>query len=136
MSEESTVGYLIVRANTAGGAIPIENATVIIQGLEAENENIFYSLLTNRDGATQRVALPTKSKALSESPRQDSKPYLSYNINVYAVGYYPQRYTDVPIFEGVIAVQNARLIPSAELGANDPYYSISQTFDESTEKYL
>lgn len=123
-------GSLIVKVSTASGAIPVENATVIVQGKEENNQDIFISLLTNTDGITNKIDLPTKPRALSESPSPNSKPYSTYSIDVYKEGYYPQHYNGVPIFEEVIAVQNARIIPISEFDAQNPYTNEGQIFNE------
>ncbi len=130
MSETSPSGKLIVRVSAARGAVPIENATVIIQGKEPENEDIMLSLITNRDGLTDRVTLPAPSISLSQEPRPSKKPYSTYNIEVYKEGYYPQHYNGVPIFEGITAVQNAAIIPLSESAASAPYYTEGQVFEE------
>jgi hypothetical protein len=130
MSEAGAQGFLIVKVSTASGAIPVENVTVIIQGIEEENKEILKSMLTNRSGLTGKVSLPAPSRELSEAPYPSSKPYSTYNIDVYKEGYYPQHYSGVPIFEGITAVQNARIIPIAEFDGKDPYYTPPQTFEE------
>ena len=130
MSEAGAQGFLIVKVSTASGAIPVENVTVIIQGIEEENKEILKSMLTNRSGLTGKVSLPAPSRELSEAPSPSSKPYSTYNIDVYKEGYYPQHYSGVPIFEGITAVQNARIIPIAEFDGKDPYYTPPQTFEE------
>lgn len=130
MDKTSSTGSLIVRASTAGGAIPIENVTVTVQGKDEENSHIFYSLLTSSDGLTAKIDLPTVSRSLSESPKPPEKPYLSYNVDVYKEGYYPQHYTGIAIFEGVVAVQNARIIPISGLDQPSPHKNGGQIFDE------
>ena len=111
MSDQNSVGYIIVKVSTASGAIPVENVTVVLQGNDENNGNVFYSLSTNRDGLTEKVNLPAPSVTLSSVPSPSSRPYSTYNIDVYREGYYPQHYTNVPIFAGITAVQNARIIP-------------------------
>ena len=123
-------GYLIVKVSTASGAIPIENASVIVRGVEEESKSVLISLLTDRNGLTPKVSLPAPERELSEAPNPSSKPDSSYNIDVYKDGYYPQHYSGVPIFEGVTAVQNARIIPISEFDARDPFYTTEQSFEE------
>ena len=136
MNEEISNGFLIVKASTASGAIPVEGATVIVQGKDENNSDIFISLLTNRDGLTDKVILRAPSSALSQSPFPIARPYSTYNIEVYKDGFYPQHYNGIPIFENVTAVQNARLIPISDNGANDPYYRGEQFFDEYENPFL
>ena len=123
-------GHLIVKVSTASGAIPIENASVIVRGVEEESKSVLISLLTDRNGLTPKVSLPAPERELSEAPNPSSKPSSSYNIDVYKDGYYPQHYSGVPIFEGVTAVQNARIIPISEFDARDPFYTTEQSFEE------
>ena len=67
------IGYLTVRVSTAGGAIPLEGAAVNIRGGDIEESAIIYSLVTNSDGITPTVSLPTPPRSASESP-QDTVP--------------------------------------------------------------
>lgn len=136
MTNETPKGYLIVKVSTASGAIPVEGATVILQGKDENNQDIFISLLTNQDGLTTKVELPTPPRMLSSAPNLNSKPYSTYNLDVYKEGYYPQHYNGVPIFEGITAIQNARIIPISEFNMGNPYYSDEQIFDEYENPFL
>jgi hypothetical protein len=136
MAEQNQSGYLIVKVSTASGAIPVEGVTVILQGNDNDNKDVFYSLSTNGDGLTKKIALPVPSASLSGSPSPSSRPYSTYNIEVYREGYYTQRYRGIPIFSGITAVQNARIIPVAELDSQNPYYSSGQSFEEYENPFL
>lgn len=136
MAEEKTQGYLIVKVSTASDAIPIENASVIIQGKDESNSNVLLSLLSDKDGLTPKIALPSPPSELSEAPSPSSKPYFVYNIDVFKEGYYPQHYNGVPIFQNVTAIQNAHVIPISELDAVSPYTTEGEIFDEYENPYL
>ncbi len=136
MAELNSNGYLIVKVATANGAIPIENASVIVQGKDEDNQNILLSLLTDRDGLTPRITLPAPPRELSESPSPSSKPYSSYNIDIFKEGYYPQHYNGTPIFQNVTAIQNAQIVPTAEFDAQNPYTNDGQIFDEYENPHL
>ena len=136
MPEETSHGYLIVKVSTASGAIPIENASVFVQGKDEDNQNILLSLLTDKDGLTSKVPLPAPQRELSEAPSPPSKPYAIYNIDVFKKGYYPQHYNGVPIFQNVTAIQNARIVPISEFDAQSPYTNEGETFDEYENPYL
>ncbi|MBO5714956.1 MAG: hypothetical protein J6S23_01000 [Clostridia bacterium] len=136
MAENQAFGYLIVKVSTASGAIPVEKVTVVIQGNDADNQSIFFSRVTNRDGLTEKITLPSPDGALSNAPNPSSRPYSTYNIDVYKEGYYPQHYNNVPIFAGITAVQNARIVPIAEFDAQNPYYTQGQNFDEYENPFL
>ena len=130
MEELNSNGFLLVKVSTANGAIPIENASVIVQGKDEYNQNILLSLLTDRDGLTARIPLPAPSSNLSQAPTPSQKPYSTYNIDVFKEGYYPQHYNGVPIFQNVTALQNAHMIPFAEPDSLNPYTNKGQIFDE------
>ena len=130
MAEINSSGFLIIKVSTANGTIPIENASVIVQGKDEYNQNILLSLLTDRDGLTDRIPLPAPSSNLSQAPTPSQKPYSTYNIDVFKEGYYPQHYNGVPIFQNVTAVQNAHIIPFAEPDSLNPYTNKGQIFDE------
>lgn len=136
MSEERSQGFLIVKVSTASGAIPVEDVTVVLQGNEPENSDVLISLITDRDGLTRKVALPAPARSLSGAPDPASKPYSSYNIDVYKEGYYPQHYNRVPIFDGIVAVQNAAIIPLSEFDGQSPYYTDGQIFVEKENENL
>lgn len=139
MSENNNAngkGSLIVKASTASGAIPLENVTVLIQGVDADNSDTLISLVTDRDGITPRVELSAPPTGLSSLPSPPSRPYFLYNIDVYKQGYYPQHYNGVPIFENITAIQNALLVPISEADAQNPYYVKEQIFDEYENPFL
>lgn len=136
MPEQISNGYLIVKVSTASGAIPIENASVIVQGKDENNQNVLLSLLTDRDGLTPRITLPAPLKELSEAPLPSSKPYSVYNIDIFKEGYYPQHYNGVPIFQNVTAVQNAHIIPFSEFDAQNPFTAEGEIFNEYENSHL
>lgn len=123
-------GYIIVKVATASGAIPVEGTTVIIRGNEDRNSSILLSFLTDRDGLIVRTPLPAPSKEESQSPSNGRKPFSTYNIDVLKEGYYPQYYQNVPVFDGITAVQTANIIPISEGGEKNPYVIDEQIFDE------
>ena len=128
-------GYIIVKVATASGAIPIENATVILRGNEDQNSAIMLSLLTDRDGLTLRVPLPAPSRVDSQAPNP-KKPFSTYNIDVFKEGFYPQYYQNVPVFDGIVAVQNANVIPFSKNGEKNPYVIEEQIFNEQQNPLL
>lgn len=118
------LGYLVVRVSTALGAIPLENATVNIRGNTPESSGILYSLLSDRDGITKKVALPTPPKSLSETPGNGS-PFSTWNIDVFKEGYVPVSYQSVPVYSSVISVQPAVLVPYTQGAYNQMIYNES-----------
>lgn len=108
------VGYLTVRVSTAGGAIPLENVAVNIRSGNVEDSSIIYALTTDRDGLTPTVSLPTPPRTASEVPQYTAPIYAVYNVDVYAEGYLPAFFNNVPIFSGINSVQPAVLVPEIE----------------------
>ena len=107
---KNETGYIIVKVSTARGVIPLENASVSIRGDTPETSSIIYSTSTNSDGLTEKIALPTPAKSLSESP-ENLKPYATYNIDVFKDGYIPLYLRNVPVFASVLSVQPAVMVP-------------------------
>ncbi len=123
-------GFLVVRVSTARGAIPLEGASVIIQSSEIENSGIKYSLRSDADGITQKVALPTPSIGLSESPNNSGEPYSLWNIRVFKNGYIPLTFQNVPVYSSVVSIQPAVMIPFSE------NFTTSETVNESSRPNL
>jgi hypothetical protein len=138
--ENSTgYGYMIVRVTTARGAIPLENAIVTVHNYDPEFEggrgDIIATYKTNSSGLTDRFALPAPSKELSMAPG-NKKSYETYNLSVTNPGYYQQYYANVPIFEGITAIQNADMIPLPDNGQTDNFTVEDNVFFETENPAL
>lgn len=107
-------GGLRVSVRTADGALPIGGARVSVWGEEREP---IATLLTDRSGVTEVLALPAPRAAASLSPGSDAA-YAVYRLAVEREGYYRQENAQVPIFDGVLSLQNAALIPRAPYEGN------------------
>lgn len=132
-------GYLIVRVSTARGAIPLEGAQVDVRtnppDLSAGRGDVIASLTSGSDGRTAPLPLPAPARANSMQPGNTS-PFSTYNIEVYLEGYTNQTYQNVPIFDGVVAIQPAILIPLPENGRTDSRTPDNQRFFESSAPEL
>ncbi len=113
-------GYLTVRAATARGAIPLVGAAVTVRGSQIEDSGIRAAAITGRDGLTPRFSLAVPPRENSESPG-NSEPYYTYHIEVSKDGYRTQNYYNVPVFEGISALQTAELVPLPENGVPDRF---------------
>ena len=111
-------GFLTGRVSTAGGAVPLEGAAVNIRGGNVDDSSVIYALTTNSDGLTPTVSLPTPPRSASQTPQDTTPAYAVYNVDVFAKGYSPAFFNNVPIFEGINSVQPAILLPEIE---NSPY---------------
>ena len=104
-------GSITIRVYTAGGALPIAETAVRIMGTDEENRFVEYSLLTDIDGLTKRIALPSPSRSFSLSPSAPETPYANYDIEIAADGYYTKKIKNVAIFSGVNSIQEVNMIP-------------------------
>lgn len=121
------MGYLVVRAATAGGAIPLQGASVRIW--DSDYGDVRYILTTDRDGNTPRIPLPAPRRVLSYTP--GTRPYAYYHIRVSNRGYFPMEFVDVPLYDTITSIQTAHLIPLPE-GAQ--YQTERPLFDRVDEK--
>ena len=122
---KENVGYLVVKVSTARGAIPLENASVIVKGSTTETSGAIYSLRTDRDGITPKIALPSPERALSESPG-NSYPFSSWNIDVFKEGYVPASFGNVPVYSSIVSIQPAVLVPIPEKFLTPEIYNESE----------
>lgn len=109
MSQSS--GTLRIRAYTAGGALPVQGATVRIIGGDESNRLIAYSLTTDRDGLTEAVTLPAPDAQYSLSPGAAEQPYSVYDVEITAPGFLTKRISGLTVFSGVESVQLINMIP-------------------------
>ena len=125
-------GKLRIRANTAGGALPIHGARVKIYGAEESNRDVIYLLLTDSDGTTASVSLPAPDKSLSQSPSPAESPYSIYNVEISANGYYTRKINNLPIFSGIESYQIVGMIPSSQSDSTYPEGNTNTTIPESS----
>ena len=121
MNNES-IGFLQVAVKTANGALPVESALVNIYEYLPNEEGgdkgrLLYTLYTDATGRTAKAVLPAKRKELSLSP-ENSNPFTVYNIEVAKDGFYNNSYINVPIFQGITAIQPVELIPLLEFSSS------------------
>lgn len=110
MSYEGS-GQIRIRTYTAAGALPVEGTLVKIYGTDDYNKDVKYSLLTDLDGITENISLPTPSMQYSMSPNSKGSPYAVYNVELAKEGYYPKRIDNIPIFSDTNAILPIEMIP-------------------------
>lgn len=113
-------GTLRVRTYTAGGALPVKGSVVRIFGADDNNKDVVYSLITDRDGVTVGVTLPTPALSLSFSPDSDASPYSLYDVEVSTPGYFSKKIYGVSVFSGTDSIQAIPMIPESA-GDNQNY---------------
>ena len=105
------IGTLTVRAYTGGGALPVADAIVKISGADEENRAVEYSVLTDRDGMTEKIPLPTPRKILSQAPGAKEQAFANYNVEILSEGYFTKRFYNVAIFDDTESILSAAMIP-------------------------
>lgn len=123
------IGFLEVAVKTADGALPVPDASVNIyeylpNGEDSGRGTLLFSLSTDENGNTPRVALKTKSKSLSMSP-EGKDPFSTYSVRVGKEGFYDATYINTPVFEGITSIQPSFLIPVLEYSREDDDFPIS-----------
>ena len=139
INQNEEFGFLTVNVKTANGALPLENALVTVYSSPKPSENneavlgetdVIYTLKSDINGKTEKVALKAKPSSLSQTP-DESYPYLAYNITVTRDGYYDSTYLNVPIFEGITSLQDVYLIPLSEFSSpTDPIPNSQRQYQE------
>ena len=117
---QTGTGYLVVQVTTANNAIPLAGAAVIVRDSNEKGEAVLYKLRSGNDGRTDRVPLPAPPRSESLRPSVQ-RPYAMYNIEVTLPNYENASYQNVPIFDGITAVQQANLRPLPENGHPSPF---------------
>lgn len=107
------VGYLIVKLVTKLSAAPVVGGRVLVSFDGKEGETLVKSLVTNKNGETEKISLPTASENESQTPGV-SNPYASYTIRASKEGFFTIDSYNVPIFEGQTAIQTVEMIPLPE----------------------
>ena len=117
--ENRGIGYLVVQVTTAQNAIPLSGAEVTVRE-STEGGGVLYELRSASDGRTDRIALSAPPRTQSQQPTA-TRPYATYNIEARLFGYEPAFYQNVPVFDGITAIQQVNLIPLPENGYSDGF---------------
>ena len=97
-------GYLKVNVSAFGGIIPVRNAYIQIS---TDSRKIIKSVLTDEDGNTVRISLPSNNSMNDNTESVPEKYYVSVQADGYAVC--PER--KVLIFENIVSLLYFELIP-------------------------
>ena len=106
-------GTLTVKAIVAAGALPLSGVLVNIRGGDEENRFVEYSLLTDEDGLTETLTLPTPALEYSLTPTPTEIPYAKYDITAIADGYYPISIIGASVFANTHSLQVINMIPTS-----------------------
>lgn len=105
------IGYLTMQARTAHDAVPLGGVRVSVLD---DEENHVYELVTDENGETRKVSLETVDRSYSQNQNFTGKPYVAYHVLAQAEGFDALYVTDIPIFDGELAVLPLALVPMRE----------------------
>ncbi len=108
--ESAYIGTMRVFVYTGLMAEPIEGATVTVTRPQGEQDELYATAITNSDGFTPLLPLPSVSPALTMRP-DIPNPYISYDIRISAAGFRPVIYQNVPVYGNNVVTQSANLLP-------------------------
>ena len=126
-------GTLNVRTSVASGALPVPKTVIRIFGADENNRYVEYSILTDVDGASDRIILPAPEKNFSTAPYSPESPYALYDVEASAEGYYTKRIKDIAIFADTNTTQSINMIPISinDSGAFYPKGNLDATVKEN-----
>lgn len=130
---EMQSGSLSARVYVAREAVPISGALVRIMGAEEFNLQVMHSVLTDEDGITPSIPLPTPNRSYSLGAGNSETPYAIYDVLIAKDGYYTKRIRSVAVFAGVDAVLPVNMIPYIAFsdGGSYPRGNINATVREN-----
>jgi hypothetical protein len=101
-----------------------------ITGGEESNRDIARSLITDNDGITPKVKLPTPKRSYSLTPEDEESPFALYDVEVTAEGYFTKRIIGVAIFSGINAILPVNMIPESDSpNANYPKGNVNSVIE-------
>lgn len=112
LNNNKGIGFLMIRANAASGAIPISNLKIIVSKEINGDKVIFFDGSTDLSGMIERISLPAP---LQEENNLDVPRYETYDIEAtYEDGNIKDKY-NVNIYNGLITSQKIIVTPSNSL---------------------
>lgn len=106
-------GYLVFQVfqdSTLKGRLPVANAKITVSKLLGEDYYFSRVLMTDENGKTDIIPLPTVSAELSRVPG-NGNPYSTYNATIEAENFSPTTIYEIPIFENITSIQPINLLP-------------------------
>ncbi|WP_294403780.1 hypothetical protein [uncultured Ruminococcus sp.] len=110
-AEQTEVGWLQVITRSAGNARAVPGVSVRITSGTQMQKQLEYVSVTNESGETPKIELPVPAASLSLNCNETRKPYSSYDVSIYADGFYRQVSEAVPVFAGTTSRQIFHMIP-------------------------
>ena len=110
VSENTSNGYLNIRAYAASSAIPIKNLNVVVSKNLSNNKVVFYSGVTDESGVIEKISLPTPIISTDDEEIPSSQ---SYDIEA---TYENQKLTyKVVMYSNISVIQNINVVPTVRV---------------------
>lgn len=106
-----SVGWISVDVRTGESSNPVSGASVIISSIDDGKLRFKANAVTNESGQVFKIPLPVPSATLSMDSENRIRPYATYDVSVYASGFFRTRSVDVPVFAGITSMQLFNLVP-------------------------
>ena len=119
IKENSGSGRLMIRAFSAGGAIPISNLKIIISKVINDTKVIFFQGRTDISGMIENLTLPAPLESNNDliAPK-----HISYDIEAIYEPNKTDQFYMVNMYNNICVVQNINIVPEVNRG-NDYYVS-------------
>ena len=112
--ENTRTGQLRFRTFTERGALPVKDAVCIVTKDFGGETQVLSTQTTDMSGQTEIISLPAPPRSLSQTPNNTILPYALYDATIRAEGFEGIVLKNIPIFEGILSVQNAALVPLSQ----------------------
>ncbi len=110
VSENTSNGYLNIRAYAASSAIPIKDLNVVVSKNLSNNKVVFYSGVTDESGIIEKISLPTPIVSTNDEEIPSSQ---SYDIEA---TYENQKLTyKVVMYSNISVIQNINVVPTVRV---------------------
>lgn len=109
--EQPAIGWIQVITRCGGNARALPGVSVTITNGTQQQVHLEHVAVTNDSGETEKIPVPVPAASISLDSTSSQKPYSTYNISVYADGFYRQISEEVPVFAGTTSRQIFSMIP-------------------------
>ena len=110
VSENTSNGYLNIRAYAASSAIPIKDLNIVVSKKLSNNKVVFYSGVTDESGVIEKISLPTPIISTDDEEIPSSQ---SYDIEA---TYENQKLTyKVVMYSNISVIQNINVVPTVRV---------------------
>lgn len=110
VNQNTSSGYLNIRAYAANQALPIKNIKVIVSKILNNNRVIFFNGFTDESGIIERIVLPTPTISNNDEVVPKSQDYdieaIYENQNLF---YKVVMYSNISVNQNINVVPNMRL---------------------------